>query len=392
MPEVYTLPQPFMPDIAVLRDFGNVTYKLATNYSEPYQNVTHFDQISDLDKWQTVVQDVTFVTFPVIVSWGILAGVTSIIVLSTKPRHSEHGFLLAYTTACVFLLVCCTSLKLEDYTGHSNTCQYIYGYVKTANSWFAYSALWILVVTLLQRNSIVAKHSYSGNGQKCGHTQAGIVSVVVYCVSLISSVPQLWAYETVEVYDYATNQTIAIAHVSDAANTPEYTTVYFWYIVTITILLPYPMMLIKLLLIAYGIKRSQMLLMQWPVKHGSGNVLHCKITEEIHLSKFFALTSTLYLLLTGPLIILNIINHLNPQWQLPENQIYLGLHSIAEFVFYVFFTLPFPLLCNYNDTFRRSLLRITDCCCKWRCSREQPKRQNKYGPRKNQKVVTFLDP
>ena len=393
MSETYTVPQPFMPDITLLRDLGNVSYKMAANCGEPCQNVSHIGQVTDtdIDVWQTVVQDASFVTFPVIVTWGILAGFASVIVMSSRRHDSEHGFLQAYSVTCVLLLMCGAAVKLEDYIGHSNTYQYAYGYLTTVHSWFAYSALWILVVATLERHSIVARHSHLDNGQRCGQTQAGIVSGVVFCISLISSLPQLWAYETVEVYDYTTNQTLVISHVSDATNTPEYNTVYFWYVVTITVLLPYPMLLVKLVLITSGIKRSRKLLTKWPVKYGSGNVLHRKITEEIHLSQFFVINAALYLLLTGPFIMSNIIDHLNPQWQLPENQIYVGLHSIAEFLFYFHFTLPFPLLCSYNDTFRCSLLKITHCCtCK--CSKQPPKRQFKYGPPKNQKVVTFLDP
>ena len=385
-----TLPQPFIRNIAILADFGNASYKIAANCGESCLNVSQLGELSDPGAltWETVVQDVSFVTFPVIVSCGILAGILSIVVLSMKLQHRE-SFLVAYSTACVSVLLCGATLRLEDYTGHSNVHQYVYGYLKAAHSWFANSALWILVITMMQRRSVVSRQITSGDAQTCGHRQAGIASIVIYCVYLISCIPQLWAYETIEVYDYSTNETLMISHASDASNTPEYNTVYFWYIVAITVLLPYPMILIKLLLIASGLKRSHKLLSQLPDKCVTRSVLHGKIAEEIHLNQYFVITSGMYLFLVGPFIILNMIDHLNVNQQLSKNEIYAGLHCIAELTFYIYFTLPFPLMWGFSETFRCSLVRITNCCrCKF--SKKQPKTLNKYGLPNKQKVVTFL--
>ena len=389
--EVNTLPQPFIRSIAILADFGNVSYKISANCGESCLNISQSGQLADPGAvtWQTVVQDVSFVTFPVIVSCGILAGILSIVVLSMKLQHCENCFLVAYSTACVSVLLCGATLRLEDYTGHSNAHQYVYGSLKAAQSWFANSALWILVITMMQRRSLVARQITSGDTQTCGHRQAGIASIVIYSVNLISCIPQLWAYETVEVYDYSTNETLMISHASDAANTTEYNTVYFWYIVAISVLLPYPMILIKLVLIASGLKHSHKLLSQLPDKCGTRSVLHCKIAEEIHLNQYFVITSGMYLFLAGPVIILNMIDHLNVNQQLSTNQIYAGLHCISDLTFYIYFTLPFPLMWGFSDTFRCSLVRITNGCrCK--LSKKQPKTLNKHRLPKKQKVVTFL--
>ena len=385
--EVNTLPQPFIPDIVILRDLGNVSYKMAANCSALCQNASQFSLLPDQDiqTWQTVVQDVSLVTFPVVVSWGIITGIASVAVLSMKWRH--NCFLIAYTTACVLLLMCGALLKLENYTGHSNTFQYASGCLKAAHSWFAYSALWILVVSMMQQHPVVETHSTPRNRPKCRHNEEGIASVVLSCVNGISCVPQFWAYETVEVYDYTTSKTVAISRISDAANTPAYSTVYFWYIVAITVIAPYPIMLVKLVVTA--LKRSHNLPLNiWPVKQGSGIELHGAITEAIHENKYFLITPLMYMLLVGPLIVMDIIDHLNP---LSDNQRYVALHSVAEVMFYVHFTLPFPLLWRYNVTFRRSLAEITKRYCMCKRYRKQPARQTIYGPPKNQHVVTFLE-
>ena len=385
--EVNTLPQPIIRNIAIDADFDNVSYKIVSNCCESCLNVSQPGLLSDQGAltWQTVVQDLSFIIFPVLISWGILAGLLSIVILTMKLQHSENCFLVAYSTACVSVLLCGASLRLDDYIGHSNMHQHIYGSLKAAHSWFANSALWILVITMMQRRSVVARQPSSGDGQTCGHRQTVIASVIIYCVNLISCIPQLWAYETVEVYDYTSNETLMISHSSDAANTAEYNTVYFWYITVITVLLPYPMILIKLVLIASGLKRSHELLSQLPDKHGTRSVLHRKIAQEMHLNHYFVTTSGMYLFLVGPFVILNMIDHLDDNQQLSENQA--GLHCIVELAFYIYFTILFPLMWGFNDTFRCSFVRITNCC---KFSKKQPKTLNKYRLHKKQKVVTFI--
>ena len=388
MHEVYTLPQPFIPDIAILHDLGNVSYKMAANCGELCRNASHFSLLPDQDiqTWQTVLQDVSLVTFPVVASCGIIAGLASVAVLSMKRRHNDHCFLIAYTTSCVLLLVCGAILKLEDHTGHCNTLQYANGCLKAAHSWFACSALWILVVSMVQHHPVAETQSVPRNGPKYRQYQEGIASLVIYCVNFISCVPQRWAYETVEVYDHTTDKTIAISRVSEAANTPAYSTVYFWYIVAITVIAPYPIMLGKLVLIT--LKRSRKLPNTWPLKRGPGIGLHCVITEAIHENKYLLVTTVTYMALVGPLVIMDIIDNLNP---LSDNQSYVVLHSIAELMFYVHFTLPFPLLWRYNTTFRRSLNKLTKRYCRCKRCQEQPKMQTRYGPPKNQHIVTFLE-
>ena len=388
MHEVYTLPQPFIPDIAILRDLGNVTNKMAANCGELCRNASHFSLPPDQDiqTWQTVLQDVSLVTFPVVASCGIIAGLASVAVLSMKRRHNDQCFLIAYTASCVLLLVCGAILKLEDYTGHCNTLQYANGCVKAAHSWFAYSALWILVVAMMQQTPVAETQSVPHNGPKYRRHQEGIASLVIYCVNFISCVPQLWAYETVEVYDHTTDKTIAISRVSDAANTPAYSTVYFWYIVAITVIASYPIMLVKLVLTA--LQRSSKMPNTWPVKRGPGIELRCFSTEAIHQHKYVLITPVTYMALVGPLVIMDIIDNLNP---LSDNQSYVALHSIAELMFYVHFTLPFPLLWRYNATFRRSLNKMTKRYCRCKRCQEQPNMQTRYGPPKNQHIVTFLE-
>ena len=259
----------------------------------------------------------------------------------------------------VLLLFCGALLKTQDYTGHSNTYQYAYGYIKSLNDWFWYSALWCLVVMTLERSMTVAQNRVRS---VCTCLQACVLILMIHLVGFISALPQFWEYTVTETFDYGSNETLALSQASEAADSPEYKIMYFWYIISLTVFLPYPMLLLMLIMLIRGMRKSEHSRRRLSLNHTTGNMLNRRVTEELHITRLFIVMIIMYFLFTAPFAIWQFLDRLCPDITGNE-ELYKGLNDIFQFTFYFYFAIEFLLYCSYSDTFRYSLMRTCCCCC-----------------------------
>ena len=349
----FTVPQPLQRDIDIQRVLESISVGANCSLCGNGSNTgTH-------KAWMGTSKDVLYIALPVIMIWGLLTGLLNVIVLLRRIRVSNDAYMLGLVLASLCLLTCGVILKLPEYTGPHNFYQYSYGYVKSLNDWFWYTSLWILLVMTLERSITVTTHK---GRSTCSPSQAFAIVSLIFVVCFVSALPQFWEYEIIETFDYGTNSTLVLTQLSQASETPEYAIMYFWYVVSITVFLPYPMLLVMVCVLAGSMTQSHYSHRRLNAKHNTPKVLNRKVMEEIHLSRLFIVLILLYYLFTGPLTFLQLIDRVAPHWTW-DNSLYLGLHNIFEFVFYFYYSIQFLLYVTYSDSFRLQLLRTCCCCC-----------------------------
>ena len=369
--EMVTLPHPFEPDVEIERQMGNKNFSgsLLENCNGTEGVRCKNDTLmqsglgqlaAEYTAWVGASEDILYFIFPIMLAWGIFSGLVNLIVLIRQISVSVDSYLIGFVIANITLLICGGLLKIEEYIGHRNWYQHMYGHIKSINDWLWYTGLWLMMVMVLEKGSMVTqKHQKS----VCTPLQAFVVTLMVYVVTAISALPQLWEYQATETFDYLSNTSIVMSQQSPIADNPAFKLMYFWYVVTITVFLPLPLLTVLVGVLVKGMKYAQHCRRRMPTTHGSGNIMNKKVTEEIHLLRFFIVLVLLYILLTSPFTFLNLVDHLYPHWNWPVDSIYPGLYCIFQFMFYFYFTIPFFLLCSYNDKFRQSLMKTCCCCC-----------------------------
>ena len=380
-----TLPQPLEPDIELSRVYGNLTAMVkpanCTGGCSLNQSDLLSPQAEEHTAWMGASDDVLYIAFPLVIIWGVASGLVSLCVLARQVKVSHDSYLLGLVTASVLLLACGGTLRLQEYIPHSNAYQYAYGYVKSLTDWLWYTTLWLLVVMTLERSMT---SSQNRTKSLCSPIQAAVVTIMVYCVCFISALPQFWEYEVTETFDYGSNHTLAMAQISPAANTPEFRVMYFWYTVSITVFLPYPLLLTMIVLLSRGMRQSRQSRRHLSTNHSTGNILNRKVSHQLHLSRLFLVMILLYLVLTGPFTFLLIADRVNPHWNWPVDNIYTALYNIFEFTFYFYYAILFFLFCSYSDKFRYSFVRMFCCCCKCEKPNEENNKQQQWQPVKQQ--------
>ncbi len=140
-------------------------------------------------------------------------------------------------------------------------------------------------------------------------------------------------------------------------------TLFSRYTISITVFLPYPILILMLVLLIKGLRKSNKSRRRLSLNHSTtGNFLNRRVTEEMHITRLFIVMIILYNLFTSPYAVFQFLDRLFPD--ITENdELYKGLMDIFQFAFYFFFSIEFLLFCSYSDTFRYSLIRTFCCCC-----------------------------
>ena len=361
--EFVTLPHPMERDIELLSEIGNLT-GLENNCTKCKNGSLSLDLGEDGEAahqaWVWASKDVLYIAFPIMFGWGIFTALINLIVLGRQSHASTNTYMLGLVTSSLGLLVCGGLLKTQMYFGDFDTYHYMYGNLKSLNDWFWYTSLWLLVVMTLERSMTVTQNRPKS---VCNSTQAVVIAIMVFCVSLISALPEFWEFEVVTTFDYGTNQTFVLTQTSATAETPEYRIMYFWYTMSIIIFMPYPILIIMTVLLMRGMKKSSHSRRRLSMKHTTGSILNRKVTEELHITRLFVVLIVLYLLFTGPFTVLRLLERIVPQFLLTNENLYKGLTDLFEFSFYFYFSIEFLLFCSYSDKFRYSLVRSFCCCC-----------------------------
>ena len=291
----FTLPVPLEPDIEHLRGrHGNTSLCLALigqlqlppssssllslsqlNCSLPYDNS------EDVTWWLQQLalgQDPIYYLLPFVLITGIVCDTFSTwllarLLLRTPTRCQDDVtsdvYLLWLTVTSDLWLACASVRALPNYvTGHvTEWLQWTDGYAAATSQWLSYTCLWHLMTMSLnaavrlsasnncspekikhrQQNSENTlnhiNHHHHQQQQQQDRCRQTFVCLAIHIICVVSSLPQFFAYQFVDSANVETNRTVIMSQLDEQLTTSfEYSVVYHWYVVCLTVLLPVPIL------------------------------------------------------------------------------------------------------------------------------------------------------
>jgi len=424
-----TLPVPLEPDIEHLRrNHGNTTMPLCFALigqlqlpasSESLSLLSHLncslsggddDDSDDKVTWWlqqlALGQDPIYYLLPFVLITGIVCDTVSAwllarLLLRTPSRClsdvTSDVYLLSLTVTSDLWTACTALRALSDYvTGHvTDSLRWTEGYTAAVGEWLSYTCLWLLITMSLnaavrlntdttttssQCRQSVDNSSYQHHGQQPARCRELVVCTAIYLFCLVSSLPQFFAYRLVDSVDLETNRTITVSELDDRLTSSyEYSVVYHWYIVCLTVLLPVPLLTgLATTLCASLLRRSRARRKKVPeVKptssvHGpsrSSSACDCASLDSLRLHIALII---LYLLFTCPRSTVTCLQGVfsSSDAATPSNTyvIYTLLESLDQLTCSVYQASWLPLLASYHYNFRRLLLTCCRCRSCRRCS------------------------
>ncbi|GFO13587.1 peptide receptor gpcr [Plakobranchus ocellatus] len=310
--------------------------------------------------WHEVSDYFCFLALPVILSLAFLMQLMSVVVLARQVRQSLDTYLMGLNLATMLLLICTTLLALQHYTGPHPYLVYAQPYAASCRDWFWYSAIWLLVMMSFER---VLTVSATRATVLCSAAQAAVVVVMVFAVGLVSALPRFWEYQAVWLLDRSTNSSALIAEKTASTATEEYNIMYFWYVKSVTLFVPFLMMVSMSITMGCRSRRSVLTKRYMAVKHSNGANLSRKIKEESALSSLLIVLMSLYMVCSAPAGVLDLTAHLIPQWLDPASRTYASLYNIFTVWFFFQFDMHLIVYFCFNKQFRITLLSLFCCCC-----------------------------
>ncbi|XP_064603155.1 FMRFamide receptor-like [Liolophura sinensis] len=313
-----------------------------------------------IENWHDVVHIACYYGLPVIICVGFLGGIINFIVVARHLTSSIETYTHGLVLGTVLLLSSGALLDLHKYIGYVQILEIIRGYVISCKDWFWYTTIWLMVIMSLERFL-----SLTSNRAKalCSPLQAGITVLMVYLVCLVSALPRFWEFQAVQQFDPRSNRTFLLSEKSKSTDTPEYNVMYFWYVTTITIFLPHPLMLVLAILLYVSIRKSLHSKRRLSKKHSTGQVLNRKVSDEICLTRLLIALMLSYLVLTSPDIVLKLLIKVSPYTIEKGSVLFETLTELFNTLFYFNYMLYFPFLLIYSRIYRITCCNTFCCCC-----------------------------
>lgn len=310
---------------------------------------------SGLD-WLMLSQYVHYAN-PILIGIGLFFAIFNTVVVMSHARISNDSYMMGMTIATALLLICKGLLHFPDYVGYSEAFQYMKVYILGGSEWFGYTTIWVVILASIERcANMTPKRTHTF----CTSFQACVTTIMVFLVCMVSTLPRYWEYEVVEVIDPVTNHSVTRAVQSDIANSVEFSCYYFWYALTLQILLPFPMMLILLIILCHLIHKFSKKKMPSYRRDSTVLLLNRKVAEELKTSRLLVALMLLYIFLTGPYTIFTALLKIFPDLYDPEAETFALIRELLLCLFYLDFCLHIVLFLCYSKTYRLALTRL--CC------------------------------
>lgn len=311
--------------------------------------------------WTEVSDYFSFLALPVVVSFAVATQVASVVVLKRLPaRASLETYLLGLGLASLLLLLATCLLASQHYVGRYDAVILAQPYAFSCRDWFWYTTLWLIVMMAFERALTV---SSSRASVLCTPAQAAVVVAMVFCVGLVSALPRFWEYDTARHFDTGLNASALAATKTASTATAEYNTMYFWYVKTLTLFLPYPMMAVTGATLGLRSQGEALARRYTAVKHASAAALARRMKDEAALSKLLVLLMALYALFSTPLGLLELLARVAPHLLDQDSRLFAALHNLFTVLFFLHYALHLILYFCYNRQFRLTLLEVCCCCC-----------------------------
>ena len=295
---------------------------------------------------------------------GIIFGLINIVIVGRSIRNSRDSYFLALTLPCTLVLLFGGVLRLSEYTEVTNVYIETFGYMCCIHNWLFYTTLWILLVAAVGRTLHV-----SGAGQMIilTPTHAFIISVTVYCLCFISVLPQFWYCPTHETKTTAFNNTFPNQSTKPESQNQN---IYLWVTLAVTIFVPFPVYSVCIFFLAKVVRLKRNSRRRHSLQHGTGQILNRQATSQMRVNRLFISMIASMLLLCGPKLILKFLINMSEKDRLGPGIV----SEILEFLFYLYFAIPFFLFCKHSQNFRSTLVHTFCSCLKHKCQRHVEKR------------------
>lgn len=330
-------------------------------------NITNVTAIQDVQNssWMEVTNYICYILLPVTLFFCILGQIVNIIILSRQIRLSLDTYLLVLSLMSLLQCAVAIVLCLPNYIGHSDLLVHIRYYCYICHEWFRYTGIWVLVSATLERSvtlTVLHSHNYGTSNQAC------IITSIVTCVGLLSSLPWLWEYEisnfTTRTEDPTTNHTVSvIVHKSQHSYFPNYHYIYFWYIFSTFVILPMLLMLISYVILSKNTKSLNLNDFNQKYHTNTAIILNRRQREDAALTKLVMNMVIFYLILTTPSVLSHLLSKLMPSIVNLNDVFVITILNVFTVLYFMYFVIHQQLYFCYNKQYRLTLLSICCCCC-----------------------------
>lgn len=305
---------------------------------------------------------VCYVAFPVILGFGLVGNIVNFVVLLKQFRTSMDTYLLGLSIASVLFIVSTIVYNVQHYVGYQDYLVAAQKYALITRDWFWFVTIWLLILMSLERSiTVTSRKSQS----LCSPTQAAIVVFLVYLIGAISALPRYWEYNIVRQGSLYHDQTSALLRKTSNSNIEDYKAIYYWYITSITIFLPTPLLFFMLFPLCYGTRQTVVSRNYLFIKHNASTalILNRRLKEEIMLTKLAIVMVFLYLLLVAPFLFFDLLSHFAPSLTQTGTPYFFALYNIFTVCFHSYYMWHQQIYFCCNKLYRLQFLSSCCCCC-----------------------------
>ena len=377
-------PEPYLPDVEVQRtnrsSLGDHLSASVIYSSHCLPQCGYND--SDI-RWTDSTSNTMFYAIPMLLTFGLISGLFNLLVCSRHVSTSYNVYILGLVMASNCVLLTGWMIRLEDYMDHSDYYQYMYTYFRGLHSWFWYTSIWILVCMLLERFSMIL----SSKPQRPLFTplQAGIITVLIYLFCCVSATPQFWEYQVSEIVDLSNEEGSHKKYYekSQLAKSTGYRSVYFTFQLAVSMFLPYPLMIIIVVMLVKrrGLKSGQstqlhqnnLCEMSTSVQSDGSTIVNKEDSETgpvIHpvFTRMLLTFTVFYLATSTPLNFLNIADQINPHINWEDEKVFYALSDLFHFLFYSFYSLQIVVFFSFCKNFKHLAIAMVCWCANFKCT------------------------
>ena len=314
------------------------------------------------EHWMEMSNYVCYIAFPVVLLFGISGNFVNIIILCKQFRTSMDTYLLGLSIGSVLFLISTIVFNIQHYIGYMEVMVEAQKWSLINRDWFWFATIWLLILMSLERSiTVTSRKSQS----LCSPTQAAIVVILVYLIGFISALPRYWEYDVMKHGSLHHTNTYLILKKTTDSNIQEYKAIYYWYITSITIFLPTPLLLFMLFPLCYGTRQTVISRNYLFIKHNASTalILNRRLKEEIALTKLAIVMVFLYLILVAPFLFFDLLSHFAPTLTQTGTPYFRALYNIFVVCFHSFYLWHQQIFFCCNKQYRLQFISSCCCCC-----------------------------
>lgn len=328
----------------------------------PHQLCYGKNTTEGMEHWMEVSNYICYIALPVILAVCFLGNIVNIVVLSKQFRTSMDTYLLGLSIATILFVVSTIVYNMQHYIGYRDYFVWVQKYAVISRDWFWFATIWLLILMSLERSITVTSRKAQS---LCSPTQAAVVVILVYLIGFISALPRYWEYEVIQQGSLHHELIYISLKKSTDVNIQEYKAIYYWYITSITVFLPTPLLFFMLFPLCYGTRQTVISRNYLFIKHSASTalILNRRLKEEIALTKLAIVMVVLYLILVAPFLFFDLFSHFAPNLTQTGTPYFVALYNIFTISFHSYYMWHQQIFFCCNKQYRLQCVSSCCCCC-----------------------------